>query len=276
MTQHTSTRNRRSRNAKARRRRMVGLLTSAGAFLAFGLTPLATAPPAHADEFDVIIDPIISAISGSLGGVVAPFAGVDLGGLGLGAADAASTSGLGLGSVDSGLAVPADALPALADPSVVASSADPLNTFFQGLEQDWINSSFGSQADSALNTWAAQADPAAVGDSCGLICNGADGTATDPNGGAGGSLFGDGGSGYSWTPADDPTGAPLTGGDGGDASYFGNGGDGGNGIDGGAGGAGGTGVPAGAGGFEGVGGPGGTGGAAGSPGGTAGSNGGYG
>jgi hypothetical protein len=41
MTQHTSRRNRRSRNPKARRRRVVGLSTSAGAFLAFGLTPLA-------------------------------------------------------------------------------------------------------------------------------------------------------------------------------------------------------------------------------------------
>ncbi|HME16650.1 MAG TPA: hypothetical protein VKG83_14615, partial [Mycobacterium sp.] len=53
-------RNRRSRNAKALRRAVVGLIASAGAFLAFGMTPLAMTPSAHADEFDVIIDPIIN------------------------------------------------------------------------------------------------------------------------------------------------------------------------------------------------------------------------
>jgi hypothetical protein len=54
------------------------------------------------------------------------------------------------------------------------------------LEQDWITSSLGSQIDSALNGWFAQADPAALGDSCGLICNGTDGQ-------DGGLLFGDNG-----------------------------------------------------------------------------------
>src|SRR5271155_2918724 len=56
-------RNRRSRNAKALRRAVVGLIASAGAFLAFGMTPLAMTPSAHADEFDVIIDPIINSLS---------------------------------------------------------------------------------------------------------------------------------------------------------------------------------------------------------------------
>jgi len=64
--QHSSKRNRRSRNAKARRR-VVGLGGGAGAMLAFGLSPLAALPAAHADEFDVIVDPIVNAISGSLG-----------------------------------------------------------------------------------------------------------------------------------------------------------------------------------------------------------------
>ena len=66
MSRHTrSKRNRRSRNAKALRRAVVGLIASAGAFLVFGMTPLAMTmtPSAHADEFDVIIDPIINSIS---------------------------------------------------------------------------------------------------------------------------------------------------------------------------------------------------------------------
>ena len=64
MAPHRSTKqNRDSRNAKARRRRVVGLSCTAGAFLAFGLTPLATAPRAHADMEDVIVQPVIDAIA---------------------------------------------------------------------------------------------------------------------------------------------------------------------------------------------------------------------
>jgi hypothetical protein len=65
MARHRTTKqNRQSRNAEARRCRVVGLGTSAGAFLAFGLTPRATAPAAHADEFELIIDPIINSVAG--------------------------------------------------------------------------------------------------------------------------------------------------------------------------------------------------------------------
>src|SRR5277367_3715041 len=66
-------RNRRSRNAKVLRRAVVGLVASAGAFLAFGMTPLAMTPSAHADEFDLIIDPIINSISS-----IDPTLGTDL------------------------------------------------------------------------------------------------------------------------------------------------------------------------------------------------------
>ena len=41
---------------------MVGLSTSAGAFLAFGITPLAAAPSANADEFDVAVEPILNSL----------------------------------------------------------------------------------------------------------------------------------------------------------------------------------------------------------------------
>ena len=94
---HNNKRNQRSRKAKANRRRMLGAGTTAGAFLAFGMTPLAAAPAAHADEFDVIIDPIINSILGSITSLDAfvgidPSTALDLGGLALPATDAALAS----------------------------------------------------------------------------------------------------------------------------------------------------------------------------------------
>ena len=151
MADHQDTkRNRRSRSAKARRR-VVGLSSGVGAILALGITPLATAPTAKADAFDAILDPIINSITSSLGDVAAGAAAVpELGTLSLGATEAAAT------------ASPADAL--------------------QGLEQDWINSSFGQQFDTLINSWFNLADPTST--ACGLICNGADGQ-------GGGLIFGD-------------------------------------------------------------------------------------
>jgi Phosphoesterase family len=154
MAGHRDTkRNRRSRGAKARRR-VVGLSSGVGAFLALGMTPLAAVPAAHADEFDAILEPIINAITGSLGDVAAGSAAVpELGSLGLGATDSAVAA-----------ASPADAL--------------------QGLEQDWINSSFGQQFDTLINSWFNLVDP--TSSACGLICDGADGQ-------GGGLIFGDAG-----------------------------------------------------------------------------------
>ncbi|MEK1279196.1 PE family protein, partial [Mycobacterium ulcerans] len=57
-----------------------------------------------------------------------------------------------------------------------------------------------------------------------LIGNGANGTATSPNGSAGGILYGNGGNGYSFT-----SGGLQNGGSGGSAGLIGNGGNGGNG-----------------------------------------------
>jgi phosphoesterase family protein len=116
------------------------------------MTPLATAPTVKADEFDAILEPIINAITGSLGDVAAGSAAVpELGSLSLGATEStvAATS-------------PADAL--------------------QGLEQDWINSSFGQQFDTTINSWFNLVDP--TNGACGLICDGADGQ-------GGGLIFGD-------------------------------------------------------------------------------------
>ena len=85
-----SKRNHRSRNAKARRRRVAGFGTGAGAVLAFGMAPFSSAPAAHADIEDVIVDPIISALSGAVDPLTAvdPSAAADLA-LALPAADPA-------------------------------------------------------------------------------------------------------------------------------------------------------------------------------------------
>ena len=163
---HTKT-NRLSPSAKARRRRVLGLSASAAAFLAFGLSPLATAAPAKADVFDVILDPIIQPLQQALSGMsdalsgIDPAVALDLGAVGSHAADAGN---LGLGA-----------------------AASPADSWLQGLEQAWINSALGQQVDSSLNAWLNQVDPAAG--ACGLICHGADGVGaailTQSDGGSG-------------------------------------------------------------------------------------------
>src|SRR3954447_16409144 len=96
-----------SRKAMIRRRqRAVGLTGAVSAFLTLGLG-LANAPTARADEFDVVIDQVINAISGSLGDV---------------AAGSAAVPELSLGS--------------LSDLGSVAA-ASPVDAL-HGLEQDWI------------------------------------------------------------------------------------------------------------------------------------------
>ena len=135
-----------SRKAMTRRRqRAVGLTVGISAFLTLGLGPLANPPKATADGFDAVIDHVVNAITGSLGDVAAGSAAVsELGSLGLGAADPAA--GVDLGS--------------LPDVGSVAA-ATPADTWLQGLEQAWINSSFGQHVDTALNAWFNHVDPSA-------------------------------------------------------------------------------------------------------------------
>src|ERR1700733_3801719 len=235
----SSKRNQRSSKAKARRRRRaVGMGGSVGAFLALGLGPLSTAPAAHADPFDVILDPIINSIASALPNAVDPLAGLDLASLSSPATD-------GLSSVDSALALPTEPLAAAgssADPlaglglfdplsalgsftdpaAMLGSSFDPSQVFnelifqpFETISQAWILSPIGEPVDNAINTvW-----QDVTGQSSILIGNGADGTFSDPTGGNGGLLFGDGGNGWNSDVAGDP------GGNGGMA-YNGDGGDG--------------------------------------------------
>jgi hypothetical protein len=144
-----------SRKAMIRRRqRAVGLTGAISAFLTLGLGPLANAPKATADEFDVVIDQVLNAIGASLGDVAAGSAAVpELGSLSLGATESTVAA-----------ASPGDAL--------------------QGLEQDWINSGFGQQFDTLINSWFNLFDPSST--ACGLICDGADGQ-------GGGLIFGEAG-----------------------------------------------------------------------------------
>lgn len=149
-----------------RRQRAVGLTGAISAFLTLGLGPLANAPKAEADEFGVVVDQVVNAITGSLGDVAAGSAAVpELGSLGLGATE--STAGVGLGS--------------LSDVGSVAPTS-PFDALLHGLEQDWINSGFGQQVDTALNDWFNQVDPSAdpTAGACGLVCNGADAQGAQP------------------------------------------------------------------------------------------------
>jgi Phosphoesterase family len=151
-----------------RRQRAVGLTGAISMFLTLGLGPLANAPKATADEFDVVIDQVLNAITASLGDVAAGSAAVpELGSLSLGATE--STAGVGLGS--------------LSDVGSVAA-ASPGDAWLQGLEQDWIDSGVGQQVDTLINSWFNLVDP--TNGACGLICDGADGQ-------GGGLIFGDAG-----------------------------------------------------------------------------------
>jgi endoglycosylceramidase len=188
------------------RRRVLGLGATAGAFFAFGLTPLATAPAANADELEVILDPIINSLSG-----IDPTLGADLGAL---AASFDPTF-----AADSATAAAAPDFSELFNQFVYTPTHTALET--------WISSDVGKQVDGFINS---VTDSYAIG-------NGAPGTELDPNGGAAGWLFGDGGPGLNSTAPD------VAGGNGGDAGFIGDGGmggDGGAGADGGDGGAGGS------------------------------------
>jgi endoglycosylceramidase len=192
------------------RLRVFGLGLTAGAFFAFGMAPLVTAPPANADEFDVIVDPIISALSG-----IDPTLGADLGALAT--------------SFDPTFA--ADSAASAATAAATPDFSDLFNQFVytptHTALEDWITSDLGHQVDSFINS--------VVGSD--VIGNGAPGTEADHTGGAGGWLFGDGGAGWNST---DPG---VAGGEGGAAGIIGNGGvggEGGAGADGGDGGAGGS------------------------------------
>src|SRR5277367_5867062 len=176
MAGQRSKRNRRSLKAKASRgARVAGLGAGAGAFLAFGLYPLAGAPTAKADVFDDILDMAVGSAVSSAVTAINPTDFLDPGVLSGLLGDLSTPTGWDTLLTDFSNPSSFDAVfsgsSALSDTGSAVSAADSSTSFLQGLEQDWINSSFGQQVDSALNTWAAQSDPAVAGDSCGFICN---------------------------------------------------------------------------------------------------------
>ena len=184
---HGDKREQRLLKARARRRRRVlGAGTTAGAFLVFGMTPLASTPTARADVFDVIIDPIVNSLLSSITSLDAllgidPSAAFDLGGLALPAADAALASDplAAIGSSTDAVASSADVLSAAA-PAADTSLADWFQTAIyepmHAADEAWINSPTGEAFDNAINPYFA------TGDFCGLICNGTAGTELDPDG----------------------------------------------------------------------------------------------
>ncbi|HET9875937.1 MAG TPA: cellulase family glycosylhydrolase [Mycobacterium sp.] len=193
--------------------------------MAFGLTPLAPAPPARADVIDNVLDQILTPFMDATTNTVdwdALLSPVAWDAFFDPAHWDAVLAGLGAGGADHA----ALAAGAVADPPDSAGWFQqfvytPIHT---GIEQ-WINSDFGEKVDGFINHLAGSY----------VIGDGTPGIAHDPTGGAGGWLFGDGGAGW------DSTTAGVGGGAGGAAGLFGDGGAGGEGGAGAAGGAGGAG-----------------------------------
>src|ERR1700730_5869989 len=231
MAGQRSSKNNQSAKAKARRRRRaIGLGGSAGAFLAFGLYPLAGAPTAKADVFDDILDTVVGSAASSAVTAVNPTDFLDPGAFSGLLTDLSTPAGWetlfnDLGNASSFSSLFSGQTSLASDAGSAAATTDSSTAFWQGLEQSWINSPFGQQVDSSLNTWFSQANPAAdpTGGACGLICNGANGVGggslTSADGQGGGIFFGNGGNGA--------TDAAGQGGVGGNADFFGNGGNGG-------------------------------------------------
>ncbi|MDQ2628586.1 MAG: hypothetical protein M3Y90_16530, partial [Actinomycetota bacterium] len=165
-------------------RRAAGAGSAVAVFLAFGMAPLAAAPHAQADfGFDDVFDWF---------------------GLG-GDPDAAELSGSAL------FTWPA------ADTSLAEQFATYIWLPLHEQLEAWIDSPFGAEVNDVINTLL---EPFTLPGFCGIICDGADGTADNPDGQGGGLFFGDGGAGWSSTEAG------VAGGNGGVAGGLGNGGDG--------------------------------------------------
>ncbi|RAU90320.1 hypothetical protein DQP56_23310, partial [Mycolicibacter senuensis] len=183
---------------------MIGAGSAVGAFLAFGMAPVTTAP-AHADFDDVLIELFGEGLGDALTTLSADWADQDAWQLVL---DPVSWSPF------------FDNLSDQAVWDVILSDLDLSGVGAPGFDLP------GSAAFSwnEINWWMP-------------FGNGADGTAENPDGAAGGWIFGTGGAGWDA----DGTGGVFDGGAGGQGGLFGgNGGAGGDGFDGGDGGAGGA------------------------------------
>ncbi|MGV0625911.1 cellulase family glycosylhydrolase [Mycolicibacter minnesotensis] len=203
-----------------RTRRVVGLGTAVGAFLAVGVMPAAATPVASADTFDDVWDLALS-----------PFVDADTGGADWDAllSPVAWETFFAPAHWDGVLAGAGVAVSGLtaSDPTAWLQNLiyTPLHAGIDG----WVNSAGAAPIVNGLNQISL-----ALGHGT-MIGHGVAGTQDSAAGGAAGWLFGDGGAG--WDNAEDGG----IGGTGGAAGFFGNGGAGGAGGSGGAGGVGGTG-----------------------------------
>ncbi|WP_052739934.1 cellulase family glycosylhydrolase [Mycobacterium sp. UM_Kg27] len=220
-----------------RNRRVAGLGTAAGAFLAFGVLPLASAPVAAAEGFEAVFEQVLAPFMDTTAG------GLDWDAVFSPAAWDAFASATNWDGLLAGSAAASSSLESLLYPDVAA------------LVQNWVYSPLYTGIDWLVGN-PLMAPVIEVSNQISgvlglglMIGDGADGTAEHAAGGAGGWLFGDGGAGW------DNSEVGGTGGAGGAAGFFGNGGAGGDGGEGGSGGVGGVG-----GWYMGVGGAGGAGG----------------
>ncbi|MGH3563649.1 MAG: PGRS repeat-containing protein [Mycobacterium sp.] len=251
------------RGTGRRGRRVLGAGTAVGAFLALGMTPLANAPMANADfGLEDLLDPANWFDPATWTDItVQLFDPAALGLSDLPAADATNWFGTDLTTgLDDLIKQTSQYVDGLFDQTTdpgAAWSAQPVadaaaagtggdagagfdltEAFQQNVYlpwhtsiEDWITSPTGEQVDKVINA------PFEALTGRGLIDNGITGTEANPDGGAGGWLFGDGGAGWNSTEAG------VVGGNGGAAGMFGNGGAGGAGGAGADGGAGGNGGP---------------------------------
>ncbi|TXH10575.1 MAG: hypothetical protein E6R04_04985, partial [Spirochaetes bacterium] len=182
----------RHRQDRGRSKRVLGAGSAVGAFLAFGMGPLASAPAAQADVEDVLFDLFGQGLGDAFTGLNTNFADLDSWQVIL---DPVSWTPFFDGLGDTAIW---DSLLADLDVNALGSA-----------DFSWTWSDFGGNSwDWNDVNWLMP-----FGD-------GTDGTAADPNGGAGGWIWGTGGAGWDA----DGTGASDDGGAGGQGGLFGGGG----------------------------------------------------
>src|SRR5690625_1104169 len=185
---------------------VVGWSSAVGVFLAVGVVPVVAAPLVRAEVVGDVIDEVLAPFVDTAGG------GVDWDAVLTPAAWDAFFGPAHWDAVVAGLGTVVAGGPGVAA-AAGASTFDlsewlehDVYTPLHAVIEDWINSPTGQQVGGVINELFGSH----------VIGDGAAGTASHPDGGAGGWLFGDGGAG--WDSAE----AGVAGGAGGAAGLFGN------------------------------------------------------
>src|SRR5690625_3273361 len=142
--------NQRGRHDTNRRNRVIGASSTVGAFLTFGMIPLAPTPPAQADEFDWILDlfdPSLWLAADPTDAV----AGLDLDAW----FDPSAWDGLLSGADETGVqALALGAEPLAGDPGAFDMTAWVDQWIYQPIHtsmQNWITSDFGEMVNAWIN-----------------------------------------------------------------------------------------------------------------------------